>query len=277
MNCCSILMCIYAYMLYEGQTKSTSWVIKSENKSFDGSTSHSGDRVVEQVKKVWTPSPAAEWGNAAAAAFLRNCHPNKPHSLGQSAPNPLVERLIRVCLKNFPSGDRLKSLLCSRGCLPGWDTPCLPDLICHTASEYVKVLQLWAATRWWSSCECWAGEPSQFQHIPIREEAPCLHPQRDLSPTTGRVEWANPQLSKLKGKSRLIHLLWPLLWPRGHDCCCKCRCASNVDISCCRWSRNQSANDHFKTEKVWNIPEIISAIYSCCPGAHSTYCSDWSP
>lgn len=137
-------------------------------------------------------------------ALLRNCHPNKPHSLSRSAPNPLVERLVRVCLRNFPSRDRLESLLCSRGCLPGWDTPCLPDLICHTASEYVKVLQLWAVTRWWSSGESWAGEPSQFQHIPIREEPPCLHPQRDLSATTGRVEWANPQLSKLTGKSHWL-------------------------------------------------------------------------
>lgn len=116
---------------------------------------------------------------------------NKQHSQGLNVPNALVKRFINVCISNFPSQDRLKSL-CSQGGLPRRDTPCLPDLMSHS-SKYVSVLQLRAATHWWSSL---AGEPSQVQHIPTREEAFCLHPHLDFSLTTARVESANPNWSE---------------------------------------------------------------------------------
>lgn len=69
---------------------------------------------------------------------------------------------------------------------------------CHTALKYVSVLQLRAATHRWSSL---AGEPSQVQHVPTREEAFCLPPPPtsspiDFSPTTARVESAGPNWSE---------------------------------------------------------------------------------
>lgn len=118
---------------------------------------------------------------------------NKQRSQSLNAPNALVKRFIDVCISNFPSQDRLKSL-CSQGGLPRWDTPCLPDLMSHSL-QITLVSCSFGQRRTDDPARQERAEPG-----PARPHQGgslfCLHPHLDFSPTTARVESANPKWSE---------------------------------------------------------------------------------